>query len=81
MKLDLYYFPSCPFCKKVINYIKKNDIEGEVNYKNIRQDNVSKNELINKGGKEQVPCLFIDGEALYESDLIIKWLDDNIIKK
>lgn len=25
----------------------------------------------------QVPCLFIDGEPLYESMDIIKWLEEN----
>jgi glutathione S-transferase len=31
-------------------------------------------ELIEVGKKNQVPCLFIDGEALYESDDIITYL-------
>ena len=30
--------------------------------------------LIENGGKEQVPCLFIDGKPLYESLDIIDWL-------
>jgi glutaredoxin len=30
-------------------------------------------ELINIGGKPQVPCLVIDGKAIYESDDIIQW--------
>lgn len=32
-------------------------------------------ELIKGGGKLQVPCLFIDGKVLYESDDIIQWLE------
>ena len=30
-----------------------------------------------KGGKEQIPCLFIDGQPLYESQDIVKWLRKN----
>ncbi|WP_373454247.1 glutathione S-transferase N-terminal domain-containing protein [Halanaerobium congolense] len=29
--------------------------------------------------KRQVPCLFIDGEPLYESSDIINWLKSNLI--
>ena len=32
-------------------------------------------ELVRVGGKRQVPCLFIDGEPLYESLDIIAWLE------
>ena len=34
-------------------------------------------ELIQVGGKQQVPCLFIDGKPLYESLDIIRWLEEN----
>ena len=30
-----------------------------------------------KGGKRQVPCLFIDGKPLYESSDIIAWFEQN----
>ena len=33
--------------------------------------------LIRDGGKLQVPCLFIDGKPLYESDDIVAWLRAN----
>jgi glutaredoxin len=26
------------------------------------------------GGKHQVPCLFIDGDPMYESDDIVAWM-------
>lgn len=36
--------------------------------------------LIEVGGKRQVPCLFIDGKPLYESDDIIAWLNKNLLQ-
>ena len=76
MKLKLYMLETCPFCRKVINEIEKegrNDIE----FHDIRKNEEDRLTLINVGGKEQVPCLFIDGSPLYESDDIIQWLKDN----
>ena len=34
-------------------------------------------ELIRVGGKQQVPCLFIDGKPMYESMDIVEWLRAN----
>lgn len=77
--LILYYYPTCPYCRKVTKFINKNNIE-EIELKNINQDQKAEAELIEVGGKRQVPCLFIDDEPLYESDDIIKWLKSNLIE-
>lgn len=70
--LVLYYRPTCPFCQKVFRAIEGKDIELDV--KNISEDVEAKNALEKIGGKVQVPCLFIDGKPLYESDDIIDYL-------
>jgi len=36
--------------------------------------------LIDEGGKYQVPCLFIDGSPLYESEDIIAYLRDHNVR-
>jgi len=46
--------------------------------KNITEDPKAKEELLHLGGKVQVPCLFIDGTPLYESDDIIDYLKSNL---
>lgn len=65
----------CPYCRKVENFIEENNIEIEI--VNIEEDREAMNELIEKGGKRQVPCLYHDGEYMYESDDIIKFLGQN----
>lgn len=77
--LILYYFPTCPYCKKVLRFIDKNNLN-QIELKNINQDQKAEAELIEIGGKRQVPCLFIDGEPLYESDDIINWLKSNLVE-
>lgn len=75
-KLVLFYKPTCPFCQKVLAYLDERKIDLEK--RNILQDEHALEELITKGGKKQVPCLFIDDKPLYESDDIISYLAKNM---
>ena len=72
----LYMFETCPFCRNVINEIEKEG-RSDIEFHDIRKNEEDRMTLINVGGKEQVPCLFIDGKPLYESDDIIQWLRAN----
>ncbi|AVM66881.1 MAG: glutaredoxin family protein [Fenollaria massiliensis] len=76
MKLELYYKAECPFCQKVLNYMMDNCQIKDVELVDIKEGN-NNEDLIKRGGKDQVPCLFIDGKALYESDDIIKYFKEN----
>jgi len=67
----LYMRPTCPYCQKVFRYMDGAGIELEM--RNILNDSAAA-ELIAIGGKRQVPCLVVDGKALYESDDIIAYL-------
>lgn len=70
--LKLYYRPTCPYCVKVLRYMDENGIELPLH--NISESDEDRATLERVGGKVQVPCLFIDGRAMYESDDIIAWL-------
>lgn len=70
----LYFKPTCPFCKKVRAFIEANEIAG-IEERDIKKDPANEAYLIEKGGKDMVPCLFIDGNPLYESEDIIDYLD------
>ena len=74
-QLTLYHFESCPYCTRVKDYLKKNGIK--VPMKDIYADPANRAELIKIGGMAQVPCLVIDGTALYESLDIIEWFKKN----
>jgi glutaredoxin len=74
-KVELYYFPECPFCKRVLDYLETAPYP--LTYKNTSETPAYKQELISIGGKTQVPCLIIDGRPLYESLDIIAWLKNN----
>lgn len=76
MKLELYYKVECPYCQKVLNYMMDNCQIKDVKLVDIKEGN-NNEDLIKRGGKDQVPCLFIDGKPLYESDDIIKYFKEN----
>ncbi|MCH9613845.1 MAG: hypothetical protein SP1CHLAM54_08540 [Chlamydiia bacterium] len=70
--LILYYKPTCPFSQKVLKFISENKYD--IPTKDVSVDEKAASELLHLGGKKQVPCLFIDDKALYESDAIIEYL-------
>ena len=74
--LVLYYKPTCPFCQKVLAYLDERKID--IEKRDILQDQQALEELINVGGKKQVPCLFIDDKPLYESNDIISYIAKNL---
>lgn len=71
----LYVGTVCPFCVKVERFMKEEGIE--ISIVNIEEDRDAMRKLIDEGGKRQVPCLYHDGEYLYESDDIIEFLREN----
>lgn len=71
--LELYIMPGCPFCRKVLSYMERQGIE--IPLRDITANPNDRSTLQNVGGKVQVPCLFIDGKPLYESDDIIAYLE------
>ena len=74
-QLDLYYYDECPYCQKVLRAMRKLGIEDKITLKNILQSQEAANTLVRVGGKRQVPCLFIDGYPMYESDNIVAYLN------
>lgn len=74
-QLILYMKDTCPYSQKVLRFMEQANIK--LSLKNIATDPANRQELVTIGGKAQVPCLVIDGKALYESDDIIAWLKAN----
>lgn len=75
MKLELFYFEGCPFCQYVLKVISNNNIA--VTLLDIQQSNQALERLVNDTGRRTVPCLYIDNRPMFESSLIIKWLEEN----
>ena len=75
----LYHFQMCPFCVKTRRQIHRLSLN--IENRDARNDPQWNQELINDGGKYQVPCLKItaaDGSVswMYESTEINQYLDE-----
>lgn len=73
----LYTMSTCPFCRRVETFMKEHGID--LPRKDILAEVGARDELISIGGKGQVPCLVIDGKALYESADIIAYMDQHLV--
>jgi glutathione S-transferase len=72
--LELYKSDSCPYCQRVFMALDRLGVQ--VRMADTRRDEKAARRLQFTGGKQQVPCLFIDGKPLYESGDIVAWLEE-----
>lgn len=73
--LELYYFDTCPYCQRVIKTI--DELKVKVDLKDIHENLSDLQKLTYVTGRKTVPCLFIDGVPMHESQDIMNWLRAN----
>jgi len=71
--LELYKFDACPYCQHVFRAIERLGLP--VRYRDILREEAAARTLVEVGGQDQVPCLFVDGRPLYESAEIVRFLE------
>jgi glutaredoxin len=79
--LALYQYKACPFCVKTRRAMRRLGVDIEL--RDAKRDPQWRQQLLQEGGRLQVPCLYIPGEDgqaqwLYESDDIIALLDQRV---
>jgi len=77
--LCLYHYQACPYCERTRQAIDSLNLADEINPKDILLNATHRKELMQGGGKKQVPCLLVVAsngkkEWLYESNDIISYL-------
>ncbi len=73
-KLELFYFPQCPYCQIVLSAIKTSGLEKQVELLHTNDNPQYKQRLVRDTGRGTVPCLYIDGKPMHESKDIAEWL-------
>jgi len=74
MTVKVYITPACPYCYTLKEFLKENKIEFvEID---VSQDEKTKEELIKKSGKMEVPVLEVDGQIVagFDKEKIVKLL-------
>jgi glutaredoxin len=75
--LTLYHYKACPFCVKVRRAMKRQSLNIET--RDAKRSDSSKQELLQGGGQLKVPCLRIEDQQevkwLYDSSAIIDFLE------
>ncbi len=74
--LNLYYFDSCPYCQKVLRKIDQLSLKN-IQFSDIQKNPKHRQKLVSDTGRQTVPCLYIDGKPMHESDDIVSWLEAN----
>ncbi|MBR9691608.1 NrdH-redoxin [Candidatus Woesearchaeota archaeon] len=67
MTVKIYTTPTCPWCKKVKEFFKENNIEYEEI--DVASNQEAQKEMIDKSGQMSVPVIDIDGEIIVGYDV------------
>ena len=73
-KLELYFFPQCPYCQVVLSALRVTGLESSVTYYDVNDEPHRKEQLIKETGRGTVPVLYIDGKPMRESKDIAAWI-------
>lgn len=74
-KVKLFFTQFCPHCVGCKEFIEENNLNVEL--MDATTDQEIKKELLEVGGKLQVPMLSIDDKPMFESSDILNWLKEN----
>jgi len=76
-KVRLFTSPSCPFCYSLKDFLKEKGIEFEEI--DVSQDEKTREEMIKKSGKMEVPAIEIDRQIVigFDKKKICKLLNIN----
>jgi glutaredoxin 3 len=80
MTIQLYHRWHCPYSARVRNFIDEHQLGDEIDSIEISEIPGAEVKLADLTGRSQVPCLVIDGKPKLESDEIIRWLEQNLVK-
>ena len=72
----LFVKSSCGHSLKAKNARANLHLEGAIALRNVSDDAAAKADLVKAGGKDQAPCLIVDGKPMYEADDIVKAMID-----
>ncbi len=80
MPIELIHRSHCPYSARVRDFIDEKGLKDRIAYAELSEDPGAEARLAELTGGSQVPCLVVDGEPMLESESIVRWLDENLVK-
>ena len=74
----LFVKSACGHSLKAMNACKNLHLAGAITIRNVTEDASAKDALVKAGGKDQAPCLVVDGKPTFEADDIVKAMVDAV---
>lgn len=72
--LVLYAYHGCPYCGRVFRALDQLGLTDQVELRDTLRDQQAEDQLFAATRRYTVPCLFIDGQPMFESLDIVEWL-------
>ena len=70
----LFVKSNCGFSRKAMLARENLHLQNELPLKNVTEDPKAREDLVRLSGKDQAPCLMIEGNPIQESDEIVRYL-------
>ncbi len=80
MAIELIHRHHCPYSARVRDFIDEKGLKDRIAYAELSEDPGAEARLAELTGRSQVPCLVVDGKPMLESESIIRWLDENLVR-
>lgn len=71
-QMTLFVKNGCGFSRSVLLARENLHLAEKVQVRNVSEQDAAMEELVQRTGKEQAPCLFIDGEPMFETAEIVR---------
>lgn len=70
----LFVKSGCGFSRKVMLARENLHLQDRIQLKNVTDDPTAKEDLVRISGKDQAPCLVVDGKPMQDADEIVRYL-------
>ena len=80
-KIILYTLAGCPFCNKVRSFLESHKLAYEEIEVPMWRDDPVRQELSEKSGVGTVPVIKVNGEYIGDSQIIIDYLKEKVLKE
>lgn len=81
MSIQLFHRWPCPYSDRVRTFIDDKGLREHLDFVEVSEVPGAEERLESLTGKTQVPCLVVDGKPILESEDIMRWMEENLVRR